>query len=146
MPVILKYPESSSNVTFLHFFHFFGFFCRREMDQLNPDPTLIGNSVADPDPGSGAFLTPGSGIWNRFFPDTGSQIHIFESLVTIFWGKKYYNSLKICSNFFLFHFKNKIIFIFVIFVATKWCGTGRTTNFFPSSFVAVVVSAIRDPG
>jgi len=30
-------------------------------------------SVADPDPGSGAFLTPGSGIRNRFFPDPGSQ-------------------------------------------------------------------------
>ncbi len=26
-------------------------------------------SVADPDPGFGAFLTPGSGIWNGFFPD-----------------------------------------------------------------------------
>jgi hypothetical protein len=34
-------------------------------------------SVADPDPGSGAFLTPGSRIRNRFFPDPGSQIHIF---------------------------------------------------------------------
>ena len=31
-------------------------------------------SVADPDPGSGAFLTPGSGIGNRFFPDPGSRI------------------------------------------------------------------------
>jgi hypothetical protein len=31
-------------------------------------------SVADPDPGSDAFLTPGSGIWNRFFPDLGFQI------------------------------------------------------------------------
>ncbi len=31
-------------------------------------------SVADPDPGSGTFLTPGSGIWNRFFPDPGSRI------------------------------------------------------------------------
>jgi hypothetical protein len=32
--------------------------------------------VADPDPGSGAFLTPGpgSGIRNRFFPDLGSRI------------------------------------------------------------------------
>ncbi len=41
-----------------------------------------------PDPGFGAFLTPGSGIRNRFFPDPGSQIHIFESLlVTIFWVK-----------------------------------------------------------
>jgi hypothetical protein len=51
-------------------------------------------SVADPDLGSGAFLTPGSGIRNRFFPDLGSRIsdpgsqtHIFESLVTIFWVK-----------------------------------------------------------
>jgi hypothetical protein len=34
----------------------------------------------DPDPGSYAFLTPGSGI--GFFPDPGSRIpnHIFESL------------------------------------------------------------------
>jgi hypothetical protein len=29
----------------------------------------VGSSVADPDPGSGAFLTPGYGIRNRFFPD-----------------------------------------------------------------------------
>jgi hypothetical protein len=41
----------------------------------------VGSSVADPDPGSDAFLTPGSGIRNRFFriPDLGSQTHIFES-------------------------------------------------------------------
>jgi hypothetical protein len=26
------------------------------------------------DPGSGAFLTPGAGIRNRFFPDPGSSI------------------------------------------------------------------------
>ncbi len=34
------------------------------------------SSVADPDPGSGigCFLTPGSGIRNRFFPDPGSRI------------------------------------------------------------------------
>ncbi len=33
-------------------------------------------SVADPDPGSGigCFLTSGSGIRNRFFPDPGSRI------------------------------------------------------------------------
>jgi hypothetical protein len=33
-------------------------------------------SVADPDPGSGAFLPPGSGIRIRdeFFPDPGSRI------------------------------------------------------------------------
>ncbi len=37
------------------------------------------------DLGSGAFLTPGSRIRNRFFPDLGSQTHIFESSVTIVW-------------------------------------------------------------
>ena len=74
-------------------------------------------SVADSDPGSGVFLTPGSGIRNRFFPDPGSQTHIFESLVTYF-GKKYNTSLKIGPNFFLQHFKTKIIFNFVKFVAT----------------------------
>jgi hypothetical protein len=44
------------------------------------------SSVADPDPGFGAFLTPGpgSGIWHRFFPDPGSQTHIFARLVTNF--------------------------------------------------------------
>ncbi len=52
---------------------------------------MIRNSVADPDPGSGNFLTPGSGIRNMFFPDPrsrildpGSRTHVFESLVTIF--------------------------------------------------------------
>jgi hypothetical protein len=44
-------------------------------------------SVADPDPGSGAFLTPGSEIGLFRIPDLGSQTHIFESLVTIFWIK-----------------------------------------------------------
>jgi hypothetical protein len=37
-------------------------------------PAFLATSVADPDPGSGAFLTPGSGIRNRFFPDPGSRI------------------------------------------------------------------------
>ncbi len=45
------------------------------------------------DSGSGASLTPGYGIRNRFFPDPGYRIPdlkpipIFESLVTIFWVK-----------------------------------------------------------
>ncbi len=86
-------------------------------------PTKIGkSSVADP--GSGAFLTPGPGseIRNRFFPDLGSRIpnpyfcelndKFFE-----FLGKKLCNSLKTGPNFFLQHFKNKIIFNFV-----KICG------------------------
>jgi hypothetical protein len=33
------------------------------------------HSVADP--GSGAFFVLGSGIRNRFFPEPGSQAHIF---------------------------------------------------------------------
>ncbi len=52
---------------------------------------LTETSVADPGPGSGAFLTPGSEIRDpektysgSLIPDPGSQIHIFESLVTIF--------------------------------------------------------------
>jgi hypothetical protein len=43
---------------------------------------VVLTSVADLDPGSGAFLTPGSVIRNRFFPDPGSQTRIFESLLT----------------------------------------------------------------
>jgi hypothetical protein len=94
-------------------------------------------SVADPDPGSGSGIPDripdwipdwvlfdpwirdlGSGIWNRFFPDPGSQDHIFKSFLTIFLKKKFYNSLKIGPNFFLQHFKAKIIYNFVKFVAT----------------------------
>jgi hypothetical protein len=42
-------------------------------------------SIADPDLGSGAFLTTGSGIRNFFLlPDPGSSTHISESLVTTF--------------------------------------------------------------
>ncbi len=60
------------------------------------------------------FLDPESRM-----PNPGSQTHIFEGLVTIFWGKKFYNSLKIGQNFFLQHFKNKIIYNFVKYMATK---------------------------
>ncbi len=49
----------------------------------------LGNSVADPDPGTGTFLTLGSWIRNRFFSgarisDPGSQTHIFDSFMTNF--------------------------------------------------------------
>ncbi len=94
-------------------------------------------SVADPDPGSGAFLT--------LDPDPGSRIPTpyFLELSDKFLGKKFYNSLKTGPNFFLQHLKNKIIFNFVTFLATK---KGLTTNFFsPLSFVAVFGSGIWDP-
>jgi hypothetical protein len=60
-------------------------------------------------------------------------------------GKKFYNSLNTGPNFFLQHFKNKIIYNFVKFVATK---KGMTTKFFysPLTFVDVIGSGIRDPG
>jgi hypothetical protein len=52
--------------------------------------------------------------------------------------------MKTGSNFILQHFKNKIIFHFVIFLATK---KGMTTNFFsPLSCVQVLRSGVRDPG
>ncbi len=100
--------------------------------------------------GSGirAFLTPGSGI-----RDPGSGIFlvripdpklIFWELIDNILGKIFYNSLKFCPNFFLQHFKNKIILHFVKFVATKKCLT--TTFFSPLSFVAVFGSGTRDPG
>jgi hypothetical protein len=91
---------------------------------------LIQTSIVAPDPGSGAFLTPGpgSGIQNRFIPDPGSKTHL--ELSDKFLGKKCYNSLKTGPNFFLQHFKNKIILNFVKFVATK---KGMATNFFHPS-------------
>jgi hypothetical protein len=64
------------------------------------------NSVADPDPGSDAFLTPGpgSGIGIGFFriPDLGSRIptKYFLELSDKFVGKKFYNSLKVAQMFF----------------------------------------------
>jgi hypothetical protein len=76
------------------------------------------SSVADPDPGSRAFLTPGSGIRNSFSSESLILKPIFLTA---------YNSLKIGPNYFLEHFKNKII---VNFVATK---NGMTTNFFHPS-------------
>jgi hypothetical protein len=66
----------------------------------DPTGSTVSGSNADLDPGSGAFLTPGSGIRNRFFPNPGSQIHIFESLVTIFWVKSSIILWKLAPIFF----------------------------------------------
>jgi hypothetical protein len=106
------------------------------------------SSVADPDPGSGAFLTPrpGSGIGFFRVPDLGSRIRnpYFWELSDTFLGKKFYNFLKTGQQIFLQHFKNKIIFYFVKFVATK---KGWQQIFFsPLSFLAVFGSEIRDLG
>ncbi len=57
---------------------------------------LLENSVADPDPGSGAFLTPGSGMSKKsgFGSGMNNPDHISESLETIFWVKilKFFNA------------------------------------------------------
>jgi hypothetical protein len=83
-----------------------------------------------------------------FWPlDPGSEIRIpnpyFWELSDNFLGKKFYNSLKIDLNFFLQHFKNKIIFNFVKFVATKKA-TVRQQFFFTPLFCCCFW--IRDPG
>ncbi len=114
---------------------------RRGLQWCGISNTGITISVADPDPGSGAFLTPGSGIRNRIFPDLGSRIPnpYFRELSDNFLCKKFYNSLKIGPNFFLQHFKNKIMFSFVKFVATI---KGMTTIFFHLSLLMLFL----DPG
>ncbi len=94
---------------------------------------MVPCSVADPDPGSGAFLPPGlgSGIRNRFFTDPGSQTHIFDRLMTIFWVESSIILCKLAQN--------------VIFVATK--KVHMTTNFFHPSLLLLFLdpgSKIRD--
>jgi hypothetical protein len=87
---------------------------------------------------------PGSGIRNRFFSVSQIPTPYFLELSDKFLGKKFYNSIKTGPNFFLRHLKNKIIYNFVKFAATK---KRFETNFFsPLSFVAVFGSGIRGPG
>ncbi len=76
---------------------------------------------------------------NGSVPDPGSQTHIFENLVTLFWIRSSIILSKL-ANFFLQHFKNKIIYNFVKFVATKkvW----QQIFFPPFSFVVVFGSGI----
>jgi hypothetical protein len=58
------------------------------------------------DPGIRYFFDP-------WISDPGSQTHIFESLVTIFWVKCTLPLSEFCSNFFLHLFPKKIIIYFV---------------------------------
>jgi hypothetical protein len=44
-------------------------------------------SVADPDPGSGAFLAPGSGISKKSGSGMNNPDHISENLKNNFWVK-----------------------------------------------------------
>ncbi len=82
-------------------------------------------------------LDPGSGIGFFRIPDPNPY---FWELSDSFLGKKFYNSLKIGPNFFLQHFKTKIMYNFLTFVATL---KEMTSNFFsPLSFVAVFGSGM----
>ncbi len=82
------------------------------------------SSVADPDAGSGAFLSldPGLGISFFWIPD---PIHISNSLLKIFWVK---NTSILCQLTQIFLYtcsKHLIIFNFVKFKATPFfAGTG----------------------
>ncbi len=84
-------------------------------------PVLLPAVLRIRDSGSGAFLTPGSRIRKRFFPDPGSRISdpkpIFLELSDNFLGKKFYNSLKI--GLFFSAFQNQIFFNIVKFVTAK---------------------------
>jgi hypothetical protein len=46
--------------------------------------SMFRTSVADPDPGSGAFLPPGSGIRDEFLPDPGSGSFSYNTGTGIF--------------------------------------------------------------
>jgi hypothetical protein len=92
--------------------------------------THIKDNVADPDPGSG-IQDP-----VPFWP----WITIRDPQEVFSGSRISDSSLKIDRNFFLQHFKNKIIFSFVKFVATK---KGMTSNFFIPLFCCCF--CIRDP-
>ncbi len=84
----------------------------------------------------------GSGIRCLFYPwirDPGSLSHIFESLVTNFWVKRSIILYKLAQIFFLYPFKNKIIFNLVILGERLQKKVGQQF-FLPFSFIAVVGS------
>jgi hypothetical protein len=47
----------------------------------------LASSVADPDPSSGAFLIPGSGIGKKSGSGMNNRDHLSEGLETSFWVK-----------------------------------------------------------
>jgi hypothetical protein len=99
-------------------------------------------SVADP--GSGAFLTPGSGIRNRFFPDLGSRIPdpYFWELSDNLLGKSFINLWKLAQIFFFSISEIQFSILWNLWLQKKvW----QQFFFSPLSFVAVFGSEIRDP-
>jgi hypothetical protein len=58
----------------------------RHTTHLEHKTVAIISSGKDPDPGSGAFLTPGSRMGKKSGSQMNNPNHISESLATIFWG------------------------------------------------------------
>jgi hypothetical protein len=85
-------------------------------------------------------LDPGSRIGFFQIPNLGSETHNFDNLMTNFWVKSTLILECFGAKYFLYLYKNKIIYNFMIFVATI---NGRPKKFSPS-FGAVVGSGIRD--
>jgi len=81
------------------------------------------SSIANPDPGTSAFLTLDP---EKVFPDPGSQTHIFDSLMTDFRVNRTIILSALAKQNFLYQFKNKIIHNFMIFVATEMGRTSAT--------------------
>jgi hypothetical protein len=89
-------------------------------------------------------LDPGSGIGFFRISDPESQTHIYESVVTIFWVKSSIPVIlwKSGQIFFLQHFKKKIIYNFLKFMAAK----KRYDNWFIFTPLIYCYFWIRDPG
>jgi hypothetical protein len=79
-------------------------------------------------------------IFDPWITDPGTQTHIFDSLVTIFWVKSSINSLKIGQIVFFSISKNNLQFCEI-----KGYKNRYDNQFFSTlSFVAVFESGIRD--
>jgi hypothetical protein len=77
--------------------------------------------------------------WIHCLFDPGTQTHIFESSMTIFWVKSSIILYKLAQIFFFTSSKRKFFSILWLFVATK---KGWTTNFFHPSLSLLFL----DPG
>jgi hypothetical protein len=97
------------------------------------------------DPGSGAWpLDPGSGIGFFRIPDLGSQTHIFESLMTIFWVE---SSLILCKLVQIFFFTSwKLMQFSILWFLWQQKKVGQQIFIHHSFFVAIFGSGILYPG
>ncbi len=104
---------------------------------------LFSSSVADPDPGSSAFLTPGSGIGFFRIPGLGSRIlnPYFWELSDNFLSKKVYNSLIMAQIFCeIYGYKkscdNKLFFT-PLFCCRFWIRDPRSGIWDPGSGINI---------